>query len=90
MARTRISTTVDERMLAEARGIFVGSTDAVVIDAALRALLADRREAEIDAAYERGYREHPFDEPDEWGDLASWSEAVSKARNDGERPAQAG
>jgi hypothetical protein len=80
MARVRISTTVDEEMLAEARRIYDGSTDAVVIDAALSSLLADRRRAEIDAAYEKGYREHPLDEPDEWGDLASWGEAVRKAQ----------
>lgn len=90
MPRTRISTTVDEAMLAEAREIFTGATDAVVIDAALHALLADRRNAEIDAAYERGYREHPFDEPDEWGDLASWSDAALKARYQDEKPAPTG
>jgi hypothetical protein len=26
---------------------------------------------EIDASY-AAYDEHPLDEPDEWGDLASW------------------
>jgi hypothetical protein len=32
---------------------------------------------EIDAQYERAYQEHPLDEPDEWGDLASWSRAAA-------------
>jgi hypothetical protein len=90
VARVRISTTVDEEMLAEARRIYDGSTDAVMIDAALRALLADRRRAEIDAGYEKGYREHPIDEPDEWGDLASWLDASAKAKIDERRRAQAG
>ena len=61
-----------------------------MIDAALAALLADRRRAEIDAAYERGYREHPIDEPDEWGDLASWHDGLEKAKIDERRRAQAG
>jgi hypothetical protein len=77
-------------MLAEARRLYDGATDAVMIDAALTALLADRRRAEIDAAYERGYREHPIDEPDEWGDLASWHDALEKAKIDERRRAQAG
>ncbi len=34
-----------------------------------------RRAAEIDAAY-AAYDAHPLDEPDEWGDLASFREAA--------------
>jgi hypothetical protein len=79
MARTRVSTTVDEHLLAEAREKCNAVNDAALIDQALEALLASRRSAEIDAAYERAYAEHPFDEPDEWGDLASFSDAASRS-----------
>jgi hypothetical protein len=75
MARVRISTTVDESLLTEARRVRAGSTDAALIDEALEALLKRRRAAEIDAAY-AAYDEHPFDEPDAWGDLTSWSDAA--------------
>jgi hypothetical protein len=37
----------------------------------------DRR-SEIDAAYEAAYAQHPIDEPDEWGDLASFGDAVRR------------
>jgi hypothetical protein len=76
MPRTRISTTVDEHLLAEARRVSAPLNDAALIDAALAALLADRRAAEFDAAY-AAYDQHPLDEPDEWGDLASFREAAA-------------
>ena len=41
------------------------------MDEALGALLAQHREVEIDAAYS-AYDQHPIDEPDDWGDLASF------------------
>lgn len=75
MSRTRLSTTVDAELLDGARGIRSGSTDAALIDEALRALLARHRSAEVDASY-AVYDEHPADEPDEWGDLASWRRAA--------------
>lgn len=78
MTRVRISTTVDPELLASARAARPGSSDAVVIDAALHALLARHRAAEIDASY-AAYDEHPLDEPDEWGDLASFREAVARS-----------
>jgi len=37
MARVRLSTTVDERLLNEARALFDGVTDAAVLDEALEA-----------------------------------------------------
>ncbi len=61
--------------MAEARAFRSGVTDAALLDEALEALLARRRAAEIDAAY-RAYDEHPLDEPDEWGDLASFRRAA--------------
>ena len=75
MARVRVSTTVDADLLAKARQARAGSTDASLLDEALAALLARHRSAEIDAAY-RAYDRHPLDEPDEWGDLASFREAA--------------
>jgi hypothetical protein len=53
-----------------------GSTDAALIDHALEALLARHRAGEINAGY-AAYDEHPLDEPDEWGDLASFRDAAA-------------
>jgi len=46
---------------------------------AVEALLRSQRKAEVDRNYERAYADHPLDEPDEWGDLASWGEAARRA-----------
>ena len=72
MARTRISTTVDAGLLADARRTHEGLADAQLIDEALTALLARHRSAEIDEAYAAAYGAHPLDEADEWGDLESF------------------
>lgn len=76
MSRVRVSTTVDGDLLERARGLGRGMTDAALLDQALHALLAQHRSAEIDASY-AAYDEHPLDEPDEWGDLASFHDAVA-------------
>lgn len=76
MSRTRLSTTVDADLLQHARRARAGVTDAALIDAALEALLARHRAAEVDASYD-AYDDHPLDEPDEWGDLASFRQAAS-------------
>ncbi len=70
-----MSTTVDEALLASARQIMVGANDAALFDEALGALVARHRAAERDAAY-AVYDDHPLDEPDEWGDLASFRAAA--------------
>jgi hypothetical protein len=75
MPRTRLSTTVDAELLADARRLRSELTDAALVDEALAALLARHRAAEIDAAY-ASYDEHPLDEPDAWGDLASFRDAA--------------
>jgi hypothetical protein len=75
MTRTRISTTVDAELLADARRARSGLADSELIDEALAALLARQRAAEIDAAY-AAYDAHPLDERDEWGDLASFRAAA--------------
>jgi hypothetical protein len=78
MARIRVSTTVDDVLLSRARGVRAGATDAVLLDEALRALLERHRGAQIDAAYAT-YDEHPVEEPDDWGDLASFRAAAASS-----------
>jgi hypothetical protein len=78
MARIRVSTTVDDHLLAEARRVSAATSDASLLDQALGALLAQHRDAEIDSAY-AAYDTHPLDEPDEWGDLASFRAAASSS-----------
>jgi hypothetical protein len=78
MARVRVSTTVDEGLIEEARRRLPDVNDATLIDEALGALLASHRAAEIDASY-AAYDEHPLDEPDEWGDLASFHDAAASS-----------
>jgi hypothetical protein len=75
MARVRVSTTVDEKLLATARSTLSPSTDAALLDEALATLLDRHRGAEIDAAY-AAYDAHPPEEADAWGDLASFREAA--------------
>jgi hypothetical protein len=53
-----------------------GSSDAALVDEALKALLARHRAGEIDASY-IAYERHPLDEPDAWGDLASFRRAAA-------------
>ena len=67
---------MDADLLESARHARAGVTDAALIDAALEALLARHRAAEVDARY-AAYDEHPLDEPDAWGDLASFREAAA-------------
>lgn len=77
MPRTRVSTTVDDELLQQARELR-GVNDAALLDEALLALLAQHRSAEIDAAYS-AYDDHPLDEDDEWGDLASFGDAAERS-----------
>jgi hypothetical protein len=76
MARTRLSTTVDANLLDSARKLRAGSTDASLVDEALEALLSLHRAAELDAGY-AAYDAHPLNEPDAWGDLASFRRAAA-------------
>lgn len=78
MSRTRLSTTVDADLLASARRLRRGSTDAALVDEALASLLAGHRSAELDASY-AAYDEQPLDEPDDWGDLASFRRAAASS-----------
>ena len=75
MTRRRISTTVDEGLLTEARRARGGVNDATLLDEALMALIGQHRAARYDEAY-AAYDEHPLDEPDEWGDLSSFRAAA--------------
>jgi post-segregation antitoxin (ccd killing protein) len=76
MARVRISTTVDQQLLEQARGVRAGVPDSALVDDALTALLARHRAAQVDAAY-ASYDDHPLGEDDEWGDLASFRAAAA-------------
>jgi Arc/MetJ family transcription regulator len=76
MARTRLSTTVDHELLTRARAVSGARSDSELVDSALGALLDNHRRAEIDRAY-AVYDEHPIDEVDEWGDLASFRSAAA-------------
>ena len=78
MPRIRVSTTVDETLLTRARQIRAGANDATLLDEALEALLRRHRAAEFDSAYE-AYDEHPLNEPDAWGDLASFRETAARS-----------
>lgn len=78
MARVRISTTVDEQLLAAARERRSGVNDSALIDEALDALLARSRAGELDAAY-AAYDRFPLDTGDEWGDLASFRAAAGSS-----------
>ena len=78
MNRIRLSTTVDAGLLSTARDVRAGLTDAALIDEALHALLTRHRSAEVDASY-AVYDKHPIDEPDEWGDMASWRRAAGES-----------
>ena len=77
MTRTRLSTTVSKELLDSARAVRSGTTDAALIDEALEALLVRHRSAEVDASYAAAYEEHPIDEQDAWGDLASFRRAAA-------------
>lgn len=76
MSRTRVSTTVDQDKLANARRLRPDVPDAALLDEALEAMIARHRAAQFDAAY-AAYDLHPLDEPDAWGDLASFREAAA-------------
>jgi len=76
MSRIRLSTTVDATLLSDARSARPNVTDAALVDEALAALLSRHRAAEIDASY-AAYDRQPLDEPDEWGDLASFRRAAA-------------
>jgi hypothetical protein len=76
MTRARVSTTVDADLLAAARRLREGLTDAALLDEALSALLARHRTAELDAAY-AAYDLRPIDELDEWGDLGAFRSAAA-------------
>ena len=78
MPRTRVSTTVDQELLEEARRIRAGANDASLLDDALQALIGAHRRARIDAAY-AAYDEQPLDTADEWGDLATFREAAGSS-----------
>ncbi len=71
MAREKISTTVDDQLIATARAARPGVEDERLLDEALAALCREWRDAVIDRQYE-AYASVPLDSPDDWGDLESF------------------
>ncbi len=67
---------MDGELLSAARQLEDWPNDSSLLDAALRSLLSVHRRAEIDARY-AAYDEHPLDKADEWGNLASFSDAAN-------------
>lgn len=80
--KVRLSTTVDEDILRKAREVAGGGTDASMVEQALRALIAQQREVEIDAAYD-AYVDLPPDTLDEWGDPADFNARAARAAGAG-------
>lgn len=78
MSRARVNTTVDEALLAEARRITSAPSNAALFDQALDALVHQHRQGEVDRSY-AAYDEHPLDESDDWGDLASFRAAAGRS-----------
>ena len=60
-----------------AREVFTATTDAALLDEALR-ITAEKPSRGGDwTRPTRRYDEHPIDEPDEWGDLATFRSAAA-------------
>lgn len=78
MPKVRVSTTVDAELLARARALHAGPTDASMLEAAFEALLRQHREAEVDRDYVRAYQEQPVGARDEWGDLPAFLDAAAR------------
>lgn len=76
MSRIRVSTTVDKERLRDARRLRPEVPDSVLLDEALEALIARHRAAKIEESY-AAYDEHPLNEVDDWGDLASFRGAAA-------------
>lgn len=68
---------MDADLLNSARRVS-GKPDSALVDEALAAMLARHRAVEVDASY-AAYDTHPLDEPDAWGDLASFRRAVASS-----------
>ena len=75
MTRVRISTTVSDELLGQARAALPDLNDASLMDRALAALCADHRAAEVDRSY-KIFGELPLDTQDEWGNLADFLDSA--------------
>ena len=78
MSRVRVSTTVDQQLLTDARRVSGDQPDSALLDAALRSFLLRHRAAELDAQY-AAYDRQPLDEDDEWGNLASFRKTAASS-----------
>lgn len=77
MSRVRISTTVDEGLLAEVRRVSPGSTDSTLVESAFEALLRSRLEHEIDRQYAAGYS-RAMPGRDAWGHLEEFLDEAGR------------
>ena len=75
MARTRLSTTVDAELL-DTHGVCAPTSPMPPRRRGARSAASLHRAAEVDAGY-AAYDAHPLDEPDAWGDLASFRRAAA-------------
>ena len=75
MPRIRVSTTVSDRLLEQARAALPDLNNASLLDRALAALCAELHAAEIDRSYGI-YDALPLDTEDEWGNPAAFLDAV--------------
>ncbi|MDE0700946.1 MAG: antitoxin MazE5 [Acidimicrobiaceae bacterium] len=75
MARIRVSTTVSDTLLEQARSSLPELNDAALLDRALAALCADHRNARIDRSYQV-FDDLPLSTEDGWGDLESFLEVI--------------
>lgn len=80
MARTRISTTVDDDLLNQARAINPDHKDSSMVEEALRLLLKRHHDEQIAAQYARAYA-NGNDAVDEWGDLNEFLDAAVASRS---------
>ena len=75
MPRVRISTTVSDVLLEQARSADPDLNDAALLDRALSALCAERRAGEVDRSY-RVFDDLPLETEDEWGNLENFLGSV--------------
>ncbi len=75
MPRVRISTTVSDVLLEQARSADPDLNDAALLDRALSALCAEHRAGEVDRSY-RVFADLPLETEDEWGNLENFLGSV--------------
>ena len=75
MSRVKLSTTVDEELLSEARRLHEGMADSALVEAGRAALVRELRDEPLARLYAEAYKRYPADEPDDWGDVRTLLDA---------------